>query len=381
MVKSKIVYLDYAAATPMHSDVIKAAQPYLSDQFANPSALYSQAVKVKQDLEAARSEVAVITGVKSSQVIFCAGATEANNLAVQGIMSQYHNGNIIVSAIEHESVLEPAKKFNYKIAKVNQEGQLDLDDLKRKIDDKTVLISIIYANNEIGTIQQLRKISQVIQDILSNRKNAYPLILHSDAAQAGNYLDLHKSRLGVDMLSINGSKIYGPKQTGVLITGMNIKLNTLIMGGGQENNLRSGTPNVSNFIGFAKALELAQKNKLENYKKIIILRKYFETEIKKIYPRSTINGSKKRLENIISLTLPGFNSERLIYQLDNYGIMVAAGSACSASDDASSHVLKAIGISNELSKSTLRVSLGNPTSENDIKYLLNCLNQIIAKIT
>ena len=258
---AKIIYLDYAAATPLAPDVLRIMQPYFSKRFFNPSANYLLAEKVKKDVSDARASVAQIIGGRSPEIIFTAGATEANNLAIFGVAKQFPDSNVIVSAIEHESVLAPARAVGAKIAPVSEKGLVDIPKLIRLVDAQTVLVSVMYANNEIGTIQPLRQIAEALKVIRHERQlngNKTPLFFHSDAAQAANYLDLHVAGLGVDLLSLNGGKIYGPKASGVLYVSAGLKLVPLIFGGGQERNLRSGTENVPSIIGFAKALELVQ---------------------------------------------------------------------------------------------------------------------------
>jgi cysteine desulfurase len=222
----KLIYMDHAAATPLVPEVLKAMQPYFAEAFYNPSATYNSARQVRKALEDARATTAHYLGAKSSEIIFTAGATEANNMAIHGIMSLLPGSNIVVSSIEHESVLAPAGKYDCRLVKVSSDGRIDLDDLASKIDENTALVSIMYANNEIGTVQPLREVAKIIEHKRKLRP-AKPLYFHTDAAQAANYLDLHTSRLGVDLMSINGGKIYGPKQSGVLYVKAGIVLEPL----------------------------------------------------------------------------------------------------------------------------------------------------------
>ena len=254
-----MIYMDYAAATPMDVSVFEAMRPYFTDKFYNPSATYLVAQGVKKDLDAARARVAHWLGARPSEVVFTAGATEANNLAIHGIMQQFPGANIVVSSIEHESILAPAHQYQCREVPVTPAGLVDMDALRAVIDDKTALVSIMYANNEVGTIQPIGQIGQIIEAVRTDRRDrgvAMPIYLHTDAAQAATYLDLHAARLRVDMLSINGGKIYGPKQTGVLFVSSTVRLMAQTMGGGQERGLRSGTENVAGSIGLSKALDL-----------------------------------------------------------------------------------------------------------------------------
>lgn len=354
------IYLDYAAATPLDGRVFAAMRPYFTDTFYNPSAGYLAANDVAKDLAAARAGVASLIGARPSEVIFTAGGTEANNLAIQGLMRAYPDGNVIVSAVEHESVLAPASLFNCRIAPVDTSGFVDPAKLARLIDDQTVLVSVMYANNEVGTIQPLREIARIVKE--KRVKCNHPLYFHTDAAQAANYLDLHVSRLGVDLLTINGGKIYGPKQSGALFVRSNIELTPLILGGGQERGLRSGTENVPAMIGLAKALEVAQADRREETERLQKLQAYFFEQIETMLPGAIINGShRKRLPNNVHATFPGVDNERLLMQLDEAGILAAAGSACSASSEAPSHVLRAMGVSNADARASLRFTMGRAT--------------------
>lgn len=371
------IYLDYAAATPMDRRVLKAMQPFFSDTFYNPSANYLAAKAVSKDLLMARTAVAHWLGARPLEIIFTAGGTEANNLAIQGIMQRYPEANVVVSAIEHESVLAPAEAYAHKVATVDKQGKLNLDDLKRKVDDQTVLISVMYANNEVGTVQPLRDVAQLVKDIRDARRkqgNAFPLYLHTDACQAANYLDLHAARLGVDLMTLNGGKIYGPKQSGVLFIKSGIELHPQILGGGQERNLRSGTENVAAAIGFAEALDIAQDTRHEEARRLTELQQYFMMQLETQLPGVVINGSrKKRLPNNVHITLPKTDNERVLVELDEQDILAAAGSACSASDEEPSHVLKAMGVNDKDAQSSLRFTMGRTTTKKEIDQVIAAL--------
>lgn len=372
-----MMYLDHAAATPLDNEVFAAMQPFFADQFYNPSANYMAAQKVRQALEQARASVAAQLGARPSEIIFTAGGTESDNLAVSGVMRQFPDANVVVSAAEHDAVLEPARQFNCSAALVTEQGVVDLADLEAKINDQTVLVSVMYANNEVGTIQPIRQIALLIEKIREERRkrgNALPLYLHTDACQAANYLDLHVSRLGVDMMTLNGGKIYGPKQSGVLYVASRVQLKPLILGGGQERDLRSGTENVAACIGFAKALEIAQGRRHDEVKRLGELQALAFKLIAEKLPDAVINGSQKhRLPNNIHLTLPGQDNERLLVELDERGIVAAAGSACSASSEEPSHVLRAMGLSDADAQSSLRFTTGRATTEQDVRTLIAAL--------
>jgi cysteine desulfurase len=377
MAKSTI-YLDYAAATPLDTSVAQAMEPYYATQFYNPSATYQSAQQVRKALSQARAGVAHWLGAKSSEVIFTAGGTEANNLAIHGIMRQFPEGNIVISAIEHESVQAPSGRYDYREVTVQPDGRINLDDLRKKIDNQTVLVSIMYANNEIGTVQPIREAAKIIKEVRTQRTtNDPPLYFHTDACQAANYLDLHTAGLGVDMLSINGGKIYGPKQTGALYVKAGITLLPLIDGGGQEQGLRSGTENVAGAIGLAAALELVQTDRHEEAKRLQALQQQFFTQLAKALPSAIINGSMKyRLPNNLHFTLPGTDNERVLIQLDEAGIQAAAGSACSASDETPSHVLRALGLSDSDAQASLRLTMGRHTTLAQLEQVIHFLQKI-----
>jgi len=376
------IYLDHAAATPLDERVLAAMQPYLSEEFYNPSATYSAALDARKALEAARGKVAHWLGARPSEITFTAGGTEANNLAVHGVLRAYPDSNVVISAIEHDSVRAPAARYDCREVAVTPDGFIALDDLIAKIDDQTVLVSIMYANNEIGTVEPIREVSQIVNSIRRDRAaagNTRPLYLHTDACQAANYLDLHTARLGVDLMTLNGGKVYGPKQTGALFVKGGLPLQPLIDGGGQEHGLRSGTENVAGAIGLAEALDIAQTMRHEEVKRLQELQQQFLRLIATTLPTAIINGTiRKRLPNNIHLTLAGSDNERLLIQLDEAGIMAAAGSACSASDDEPSHVLRALGLDDTIAQSSLRFTLGRPTTSEAVDTVVAALARLVA---
>lgn len=375
------IYLDYAAATPLDDQVLSAMQPYLATQFYNPSATYQAARDTRKALETARGSAAHWLGARGSEVVFTAGGTEANNLAIHGIMRRFPKSNIVISAVEHESVSAPAGRYDCREAAVQADGRLNSEDLRQKIDDQTVLVSIMYANNEIGTVQSIREIGQLLAEIRKKRRadgNDLPLYFHTDACQAANYLDLHVARLGVDLLTLNGGKIYGPKQSGCLYVKAGVDLLPLVDGGGQERGLRSGTENVAAAVGFAKALDIAQTTRRDETARLQTLQQQFITELKKTIPEAIINGSLKyRLPNNLHITIPGQDNEWLLIQLDEAGIMAAAGSACSAGNQESSHVLHALGLDDDAARASLRFSMGRATTSETVDQTVRTLAQLI----
>ena len=376
-----MIYLDYAAATPLAEDVEAAMRPYYRDIFYNPSATYLPARQAREALETARSSVAHWLGARSTEVIFVSGGTEGNNLAIAGVLANFPNCSVTVSGIEHESVLAPARQFNCSVALTTEQGRVDLDDLRAKISANTVLVSVMYANNEVGTLQPLQQIAGLLQEIRTERRlqgNELPLYFHTDACQAGNYLDLHVARLGVDMMTLNGGKLYGPKQSGALYVASHVRLAPLIRGGGQERGLRSGTENVAGAIGFAAALDKAQNMRSTEAKRLSELQVNFSKMLQARIPSAVFNGSTKaRLPNNLHITLPGTDNERVLVQLEQAGILAAAGSACSASDEEPSHVLRAMGLDGAAARSSLRFTMGRNTTADDIEQLVQTLEEIV----
>ena len=375
------IYLDYAAATPLDPEVYTAMEPFLREQYFNPSATYQAAHAVRQALEQARAQVAHWLGSRTSEVIFTAGGTEANNLAIQGIMRRYPEANLVVSSVEHESVLVPAAQHNHRLVTVGADGRINLDDLQTNIDENTVLVSMMYANNEVGTVQPLREASRIIEAVRHQRRaagNSLPIYLHTDACQAANYLDLHVARLGVDLLTLNAGKIYGPKQSGVLYLKGGIVLQPVISGGGQERGLRSGTENVAAAVGLAAALDKAQNIRHDEGQRLHVLQQEFYEQLHTQLPKTIINGSQKqRLPNNVHLTLPGEDNERLLFALDEAGILAAAGSACTASNEEPSHVLRAMGLSDSDAQSSLRFTMGRQTTSKDITQTVSTLARLV----
>jgi cysteine desulfurase len=297
-------------------------------------------------------------------------------------MEAFPGSKVIVSAIEHESVLAAARQYACVETPVTEQGIIDIAELEKRIDDDTVLISVMYANNEIGTVQPVREISRLVETVRINRKKrgvALPLYVHTDAAQAGNYLDIHVSRLNVDMMTLNGGKLYGPKQSGALYIRSGVQLKPLVYGGGQEHGLRSGTENVAGAVGFAQALQVAQDKRHDETRRLQELQSSFFQQLQSAIPDVVINGSrKKRLPNNVHITIPGQDNERLLFGLDEHGIQAAAGSACSASNEESSHVLHGCGLSDAAARSSLRFTMGRQTTQADVDMVVRTLTQLLA---
>lgn len=383
----QIIYLDHAAATPISERVVRSMQPYFSESFHNPSATYLAAKAVRTDLENARAQVAKVLGSRPAEVIFTAGGTEANNLAIKGVAHSFPNSHLVSSALEHDSVRFPLMyltKNGWSHSEVlpKPNGIVEASAILAAITDKTVLVSVMYANNEIGTIQPLKDIAAGLQIIREQRRkagNTLPLYFHTDACQAANYLDLHVSRLGVDLMTLNGGKIYGPKQSGALYAASHVKLTPLLHGGGQELGRRSGTENPAAIVGFATALAHAQTTRHTQTEQLKMTQLFFCHLLEDRLPGVVINGSMKhRLPNNVHVTLPGVDNERVIFGLDEAGILAAAGSACSASSDEPSHVLKAMGLSDTEAQSSLRFTMGRETDKAAIEKTVHTLAKLVA---
>lgn len=380
------IYLDYAATTPVRSEVHQFIKPFATENFGNPSSIYLEGRIAKQALEKARETVAKILNCQSHEIIFTNGGTESINLAIFGVARAYKKffkkPRIITSQIEHPAVLESVKKlekegFEIKYISTNKFGEINLQELKKYLNSQTILVSIMYANNEIGTIQPIEKIAKIIKNF---RQKKYLPFFHTDACQAANYLNLNVKHLGVDFLTLNGGKIYAPKASGILYKKSGLSIDPIIFGGGQEKNLRSGTENVTSWLGFAKALELAQKEKNVEIKKIKKLRDYLQKNILKI-PGTFLNGHPaKRLPNNLNIIVTGIEGESLVLELDKAGVAASTGSACHSRSLEPSHVLKSLGLSREKIHGSLRFTLGKYTTKKEIDYVINVLPKIIKKL-
>lgn len=368
-----MIYLDHAAATPMDIRVFEAMKPFFLSDFFNPSAAYLPAKKVAADYEKAKDEIAHTIGAKGNDLVITAGATEANNLAFTAVSEK---GKVLYLVTEHDSVRKVAEKYNGIAIKVMPSGIVDLEDLKTKINDKVEMISISLVNNELGVIQPLSEVAEVIRNVRYNRLKRgikTQLLLHSDASQALNLLDINAKRLGVDLMTLNAAKIYGPKGVGALYVSHIAKLQPLSVGGGQENGLRSGTENVPGVIGFAKAASIAHEHLNGNRKKYANWRKILLSELEDY----TLINKKHTLDNFVVLCYNGIDAERLIYLLEDRGVYVSTGAACAASKGVRSHVLAAIGLSESEIAGSLRISFGEANTEEQIHEAAQIINEAV----
>ncbi len=390
--KKRLVYLDHAATTPTDPRVVKAMAPFWTHDFANPSALYSLGQMSHEAVETARASMAEILFTQPDCITFTSGGTEANNLAILGLIEKVRLTNkkihIITTAIEHHSVLEPIKELAkhgvmVTYLAVNERGEISVKELIAAIRPETVLISIMYANNEIGTINPIAEIGRELLKYRKNNKTQFPFF-HTDGCQAAGTLDLHVERLHVDLMTINGSKIYGPKGVGALFVRRGVTLKPIMFGGGQENALRSGTENVPAIIGFAKALQLVQKKYSQEAARQMKLRDFFWKEINKKIPGVKLNGpelnGENRLANNLNIQFTGLEGETLVLYLDAYGIICATGSACATDSDDASHVLTACGLKLAEAKASVRFTLGKETNRTEIDYVMKYLPGIVKGI-
>lgn len=380
---TKDVYLDNASTTQTDKKVMEAMLPYLRDNYGNPSSLHHPGRVNKNAIETGRKIIAGYVGVEPLEIIFTSGGTEADNLAILGLAhANKHKGkHVVVSSIEHKAILDSCKRledegFSVTYVKVNKSGFVSVDEIFKSLRPDTILVSIMYANNEIGTIQPIKQIAKM----LKKRTDCSP-IFHTDACQATGSLSLNAQDLGVDAMTISASKIYGPKGIGALYCNNKYKIEPMILGGGQERGLRSGTENIANIVGFAKALELSERKRVAESERLTILRDYFLEEIKKKIDGVVVNGSmKKRLPNNINISIPGVEGEALLLLLDDKGVYCSTGSACSSLDLDPSHVLVRIGLPLELAHCSVRFSLGRYTKKSDIDYALKVLVNSVERI-
>lgn len=398
--KARKIYLDYASSA--------------SSVFSNPGAIHEFALKEKNRLEESRKNIARILSARKDEIVFTSGSTESNNLAILGLVQNFNTKkslpHIITTNIEHASVLEvfkyleKNKKAEVTFVEVEEDGVVDPRKIKKAIKENTVLVSVMYANNEIGTIQAIKEIAKEIRYVnkkdtkikvselvwsgqgapeIRGHEKTLPsrVFFHTDATQAVNYLDINVERLGVDMMSFNGAKIYGPKGFGVLYVKKNTPVTKIIFGGDQEHGLRPGTENVRGAVDMASALIETENIKNKEYKRLQNLQNHFIKNLKKISPNILVNGSlQHRLPNNINITIPNIPSDLLVIELSAKGVMASAKSACKSGDGKASHVISAINKKIQETDGSLRFSLGRETTKSDIDYTIKVLAQILQKL-
>jgi len=394
------LYFDHAASTPVGPRVLRAMRPYFSREFGNPGSLHSFGQKAIAAVDAARENIGKLIGAKHfREVIFTSGATEANNLALRGAVEFYKKNHltgegadtsarprIIISAIEHESVFETAKILEQQGAEViklpvNKEGVIDIVALKDALNEHTVVISVMHVNNETGTIQPLREIKFMIDAFRKeSRRPEYPLF-HTDAAQSFAYLYCDVELLGVDMMTLSGHKMYGPKGVGALYVRQRVPLVGQVSGGGQEFGLRSGTENVPSIVGFAKAAQLAAAERGKTATRITALRDELWRRIKSIAPAAEINGpaGDAKAPHILNIYFPGHAAQDLLTRFDRAGLAASSGSACRSRAVESSYVIEALGYDKARAASSIRFSLGKGTTKRHIVTAVRIIERALAK--
>ncbi len=385
------IYLDHAATTPLDPRVKAAMEPYWDLVYGNPSTLYRQGRLAKDAVDNARATVARILNCRAEEIVFTAGSTEADNIAIFGATQLFRGQakHLITTSFEHHAGLrsfEALERDGWGVTylAVGEDGIADLEAVRRAIQSDTLLVSVMYANNEIGTIQPIAGIGKIAKEIRKERlasKNQLPIYFHCDASQAAGYLELDAQKLGVDLMSLNGGKIYGPKGTGCLFARAGVRLKPIFQGGGQEKNLRSGTENVPGIVGFAKALEIAEQEREAESTRLTELRDYFTRRLTTEISKTIVNGHpEKRLPNNVNVSILDIEGEAVILYLDAKGVAISTGSACTSITLDPSHVILALGKPYEYAHSSLRFTLGRSTTKEDLDYVMMVLPGIVGKL-
>jgi cysteine desulfurase len=376
----KRIYLDYAATTPAHPEVLKAMLPYFTDAFGNPSSIHSLGQEAKDAIEKARHQVAALIGAKSEEIVFTGSGTEADNLALKGVAlaNQGKGNHIITSSIEHHAVLETCKflekqGFSVTYLPVNGYGMVDPSGVKKAITAKTILISVMHANNDVGTIEPIAEIGNIAREA--------EIYLHTDAVQTAGHIPVDVNKLNVGLLSISAHKLYGPKGIGALYIRKGTKVSSFMHGGDQERGKRASTENVPAIVGFGKAAEIAQREMLEEAQKLTVLRDQLIEGILKSIEHTQLNGHPvMRLPNNVNVSVDYVEGESMLLNLDLAGICASTGSACSSSALEPSHVLVAMGLPHLQAHGSLRFTSGKWTTEEEINQVLNVLPGIVSKL-
>jgi len=374
------IYLDHAATTPTHPEVVEAMLPYFIDAFGNPSSIYSYGQEAKGAIEEARAKVADLIGARSDEIVLTSGGTEADNFAIKGVAyaNEGKGNHIITSAIEHHAVIETCKflekrGFLVTYLPVDEYGLVDPDDVKKAITDKTILISVMHANNEVGTIQPIAEIGKIAKET--------GIYFHTDAVQTAGHIPVNVNELGVDLLAMSAHKLYGPKGVGALYIRKGTRLVAFMHGGEQERRRRASTENVPGIVGFGRAAELAKQEMTEEAERLTHLRDKLIKGILEQIEHTRLNGHPlKRLPNNVNISVDFVEGESMLLNLDLEGICASTGSACSSASLEPSHVLLALGLSPEQAHGSLRFSLGKENTEEDMGRVLKVLPGIVAKL-
>ncbi len=388
----KRVYLDNGGATPLSA---RAKHVFLSalDMYGNPSSIFKEGIEAEKRLDEARKKIGIVINARAYEIYFTGSGTESCNLAILGTYYAWKKDNeyathlphIIISSIEHPAIMEVANYLalnslaNITYLPVYENGIVKVQDVKNAITKETILISVMYANNEIGTIQPIKEIGRMLEEYKKENKSVYPLF-HTDACQAGNYLNLDVFRLKVDMMTINSSKVYGPKGIGVLYKKEGVTISSISFGGGQERGLRSGTESVALAMSFAEALTEAQELREKENARLTLLRDTFKEIVEKRLPQIVFYGVwDERLPNNINCRIPGISSEEMIVRLDTKGFSVSHKSACASQIEDSSYVIRALGATEKEAKENIRITLGRETTEDNLKRLVDAIEEIVKK--
>jgi len=373
-----LIYLDNAASTPVHEQVFHEMIPFLQDQFGNPSSIHRYGRFAQRAIQNARKQIAHLINSEPNEILLTSGGTESNNTALFGLAHAAKGNHIVTSSIEHEAILEPCKKlekegFEVTYIPVDNSGLVNSKDIEKSITPETCLVSIMFANNEVGTIQPIQEISKICHD--------KQIVFHTDAVQAVGKVKIDVKELGIDMLSISSHKINGPKGVGSLYIKKGIEIIPFIFGGGQENGMRSGTENVASIVGFGKACQLAQENMKQNILHLQNIRNNLIAKVMKEIPLVTLNGhSDQRIANNAHFTFLGVNGEDLIIKLDENGIAASTGSACSVRVQKESHVLKAMGFSHDQIAGSLRLTVGLSNTDSEIEKTVEVLKKVVREL-
>ena len=373
-----MIYLDNAASTPIHKDVLDAMMPYLSEQYGNPSSIHKLGRAANRAIQNARKQIASLINAEPEEIFFTSGGTESNNIALYGIAYTKRESHLITSSIEHEAVLEPCKRlekdgFSVTYLPVDSDGLVNTDDLKALITKDTSLVSIMFANNEVGTVQPIKEISKICKE--------KQIPFHSDAVQAVGKVPIDVKDLGLSAMSISSHKINGPKGVGALYIKKRTKVEPFILGGGQENGIRSGTENVASIVGFGRACNIAKENLQQNILHLKSLRDSLASKIMSEISHVSFNGhAEKRIPNNAHFTFSGINGEDLIIKLDENGVAASTGSACSVKVQKASHVLNAMGFSHEQITGSLRLTVGLSNTCEEIDTTVNILKKVVKEL-
>ena len=376
----KRIYFDYAATTPTHPEVIKAMLPYFTEVYGNPSAIHSYGQEAKEVIEESRIKIADLIGARDEEIVFTSSGTEADNSAIKGVAyaNETRGNHIITSAIEHNAVIETCRfleisGFSVTYLPLDEHGLIAPDDVKKAITDKTILISVMHANNEIGTIEPISEIGRIAKET--------EIYFHTDAVQTAGHIPVNVDELGVDLLSISAHKLYGPKGIGALYIRKGTKVVPLMHGGGQERRRRASTENIPGIVGFGKAVEVAQQGMNEEAERLIFLRDQLIKGLTEQIDHIRLNGHPiTRLPNNVNVSIDFVEGESMCLNLDLEGICASTGSACSSSNLEPSHILLAMGISPEQAHGSLRFTLGRWTTEDEVARVLEVLPRIVAKL-